>query len=350
MQPSWASVLSRIVRGEALRDDECQWAFRSILTGNATDSQVGAFAVGLRTRGETSAELVALVREMLEHANRPRSDRLAGLRLVDTCGTGGDRSGTVNISTTAAIVAAAAGATVAKHGNRAASSLSGSADVLETLGLPMDLPPQDSLEVLLEVGITFFFAPAVHPALGNVAAIRKQLGAPTTFNLLGPLANPLSLVGQAIGIPDPNYGQRYAEALLAIGRNRAIVFSSRDGLDELSPAAISDVWEVHPDRSIDHYALDPEALGIVGISLEDLQGGDAEFNAKRLTAALSGEDASLAETAALNAAAALRAASAAPLDWPAALEQARAAIATGAASRKLHEWLQSAQRIRQRAV
>lgn len=342
VQADWPTVLSTIVAGTPLTGDQTRWAFASILDGDATPAQIAAFGIGLRTRGETSNEIAALVTEMLAHAQRPWNAELERRPLVDTCGTGGDRSGTVNISTMSAVVAAAAGACVAKHGNRAASSASGSADVLEALGMPLALTPQQCADVLAEVGITFFFAPAVHPALAIVAPIRKELGAPTTFNLLGPLANPLPLVGQSIGIPTPAYGQRYAEALVQLQRRRALVFSSADGLDELSPAASSHVWEVHPDGRIEQYELDPATLGISGIALDDLRGGSATENASLMRATFAGDRPAIAETTALNAAAALRVSRSEAPSWADALEECRAALASGAAAELLDTWLVAA--------
>lgn len=342
VQADWPSILSTIVAGTHLSADQARWAMRSILDGTASQVQIAGFGIGLRARGETSSEIAAFVEEMLEHAHRPWNPALEGRGLIDTCGTGGDRSGTANISTMAAIVAGAAGATVAKHGNRAASSASGSADVLEALGLPLGLSPDQSLDVLVEVGITFFFAPAVHPTLATVAPVRRELGAPTTFNLLGPLANPLQLVGQSIGLPSPSYGQRYAEALIHLKRRRALVVSSSDGLDELSPAAPSYVWEVHPGGRIDHYQLDPAALGIRGIELADLRGGTAQENARLLRETFAGRHPALAETTALNAAAAVRVSRETAPSWEDALEECRAVIESGAAEEFLERWLRAA--------
>ncbi len=342
---AWPTILSAIVGGELLSTDQATWAFRSILSGSATPAQVGAFALSLRTRGETSPELAALVTEMLEHAHRPWDERLAGKSIVDTCGTGGDRSGTVNISTMAAVVTAACGVHVAKHGNRAASSESGSADVLEALGLPLNLTPNQAVKVLVEAGITFFFAPSVHPALGVVAPIRKELGAPTTFNLLGPLANPLPVTGQVIGIPNPAYGRRYAETLVALGRTRAIVVSSSDGLDEVSPSAPSHIWEVAPGGVITESEFDPACLGITGITLDSLRGGTPARNAALLQETLQGSNNAIATAVALNAAAALRVAAIDHLGWDQAFAQARAAIDDGQAATVLDRWLTTAGRV-----
>ena len=196
--------------------------------------------------------------------------------------------------------------------------------------------------MLAEVVITFFFAPSVLPTLAAVEPVRRELGAPTTFNLLGALANPLPLVGQSIGLPSPSYGQRYAEALIHLKRRRALVVSSSDGLDELSPAAPSFVWEVHPGGRIDHYQLDPATLGIRGIELADLRGGSALDNAHLLRETFAGRHPALAETTALNAAAALRVSRETAPSWEVAIEEWRAVIASGAAEALLERWLEAA--------
>src|SRR4051794_15422013 len=246
--PSWPDVLSALLRGESLTADVTAWAMGEVMGGEATPAQLAAFAVALRAKGETADEVSGLVRSMLGHAHRVIVTGPA----VDTCGTGGDRAHTVNISTMAALVVRGAGATVVKHGNRAASSACGSADLLEELGVVVDLPPAAVGACVEEIGIGFCFAPVFHPALRHAATSRRELGIPTVFNFLGPLTNPAQPSAQAVGVADATMAPAMAGVLAARGAS-ALVFRGDDGLDELSTAAPSQIWavasgEVRTDR------------------------------------------------------------------------------------------------------
>ncbi|MCI4354235.1 MAG: anthranilate phosphoribosyltransferase, partial [Thermoplasmata archaeon] len=232
MQPElWRDVLGRLVRHEELTPELAESALSSILSGDATDAQIAAFALGLRAKGETPAELAALVRTMLRFSERVVVD---GDVLVDTCGTGGDRSGTVNVSTLASLIVAGAGIPVAKHGNRAASSRCGSADVLEALGVAIDLGPEGVRRCITEAGIGFCFAQRFHAALRFAAGPRRELGVATTFNFLGPLANPAGANRRTVGVSDPAMAEPLLGALTELGVLHALVFYGHDGLDELT--------------------------------------------------------------------------------------------------------------------
>jgi anthranilate phosphoribosyltransferase len=298
----FGDVLARLVRGDDLPDDLAEAALATILRGEATDGQIAAFAVALRAKGERPEELAALVRTMMRFADRvsvPDADQV-----IDTCGTGGDRSGTVNVSTMAALVAAGAGARVAKHGNRAASSQCGSADVLEALGVAIDLGPEAVARSIDEVGIGFCFAPRFHAALRFAGPVRRELGVPTTFNFLGPLANPAGVGRQAVGVSDPAMAERIVGALAALGRSRAMVFHGHDGLDALTTTGPSTVLELR-DGAIRRFELDPADLGLARATVADLAGGDAAANAAIVHRVLDGEAGPVRDIVCLNAAAAL---------------------------------------------
>lgn len=274
----------------------------AILRGEATDAQIAAFAVALRAKGETTWELAALVRTMLRFAERVEVPDPEAL--VDTCGTGGDRAGTVNVSTMAALVAAGAGARVAKHGNRAASSQCGSADVLEALGVVIDLPPAGVARCIEAAGIGFCFAPRFHPALRFAAGPRRELGIPTTFNFLGPLANPAGARRQAVGVSDPGMAARVVGALAELGALHALVFYGHDGLDELSTTTASTVHELRDGR-VRTFEVDPGDVGLARSDLAALRGGDAAANAAIVRRVLGGERGPWRDIVVLNAAAAL---------------------------------------------
>ena len=298
----WRDVLGRLVDREDLPDELAEQALAAILDGEATDAQIAAFAVGLRAKGETPAELAALVRTMLrfsEHVDVPGVGPL-----VDTCGTGGDGAGTVNVSTMAALITAGAGAKVAKHGNRAASSKCGSADVLEALGVAIDLGPAGVAECIDTAGIGFCFAQRFHPALRHAGPVRSQLGVRTTFNFLGPLANPAGASRRTVGVSDAAMAERMLGALGALGVERALVFYGHDGLDELTTTTTSTVFELR-DGAVSKSEVDPVALGLATVSRAALAGADAEANADATRRVLGGEPGPLREIAALNAAAAL---------------------------------------------
>src|SRR3954454_4125756 len=263
-----------LIRREDVTPDLMGAAMATILDGNATDAQIAAFAVSLRAKGETPEELAALVRTMLAYADRVevRSEADAG-PIIDTCGTGGDRSHTFNISTVAALVVAGAGARVAKHGNRAASSQCGSADVLEALGVVIELPAVGVARCIDEVGIGLFFAQNFHPALRFAGPVRKELGVPTTFNYLGPLANPAGVPRQSVGVSDPAMAERIIGALAALGKTRALLYFGHDGLDELTTTTTSTVFELvgGDTRSSDS---DPTAPDFARADAGALAGGD----------------------------------------------------------------------------
>jgi anthranilate phosphoribosyltransferase len=335
---SWPDVLATLVRGESLSTEAARWAMDEVMSGEATPVQVAGFAVALRAKGETPAELTGLVEAMLAHAQRVHVDR----RAVDTCGTGGDRAHTVNISTMAALVVRGAGVTVVKHGNRAASSACGSADLLEELGIVVDLPPAAVAACVEETGIGFCFAPVFHPALRHAATSRRELGIPTVFNFLGPLTNPAQPAAQAVGVADARMAPTMAGVLAARGAS-ALVFRGDDGLDELSTSAPSQVWavaggEVRTDR------LDPAELDLATAAPDALRGADAAHNAAVTRAFLDGETGPVRDAVLLNAAAAIVAYDGVG-DGPvtaqvaAALPRAAQAVDSGAAAAVLDRWI-----------
>jgi anthranilate phosphoribosyltransferase len=301
-EASWPDVLGRLLRREELPPETIEAALSTILRGEATDAQIAGFAVALRAKGETTSELAALVRTMLRFAERVEVSDIDAL--IDTCGTGGDRAGTVNVSTMAALIAVGAGAHVAKHGNRAASSQCGSADVLEALGVVVDLGPEGVERCIREAGIGFCFAPRFHPALRFAGPPRRELGVPTTFNFLGPLANPAGVRRQAVGVSDPAMAERVIGALAELGATHALVFYGHDGLDELTTTTSSTVLELR-DGTIESRELDPTSLGLPTTDRAGLAGGDASGNAQAVHRVLAGQHGPVRDISALNAAAAL---------------------------------------------
>jgi len=342
---AWPSLIGALIRGEALTADETAWAMNEIMDGAATPAQIAGFAVALRMKGETPGEVSGLAEAMMEHA----SPIAVPGRLVDLVGTGGDGARTVNISTMGTIVAAAAGARMVKHGNRAATSACGAADVLEALGVVIDLPPPATEQLAQEIGIAFLFAPLYHPALRHAAAPRGELGVPTFFNFLGPVANPARPTAQAVGVADPRMGPILAGVLAGRGCS-SLVFHGDDGLDELTTTTRSTVWVVH-DGAVSQTAFDPAALGIGRSAPEDLRGGDAAHNAAAARAVLAGQPGPVRDTVLLNAAAAL--AAEAGVHGPAELQGALAdgyaraagAVDSGAARALLDRWAQASQRL-----
>jgi anthranilate phosphoribosyltransferase len=334
---TWPEVLGDLVAGRDLTAGQTSWAMAELLEGNATPAQVAGFAVALRAKGETSEELTGLVAAMYERAT-PIS--VPG-RLLDVVGTGGDRSMSVNISTMSAIVAAGAGSTVVKHGNRSASSQSGSADVLEALGIRLDLPADRVAEVASEAGITFCFAATFHPAMRHAAVARRELGIATAFNLLGPLSNPARPAAQAIGCADARMAPVMAGVYAARGVD-AWVFRGDDGLDELTTTTTSSVWVVH-DGQVHEDRVDPASLGLAPATTEDLRGGDAAHNAEVVRRLLAGDRGPVRDAVVLNAGAAL-----AVHDEPGApvqeslergMAKAAGAIDSGAAGALLERWV-----------
>jgi len=306
----WTAVLGALTAGRDLSADQAGAAMAEVFAGNATPAQLAAFIVALRMKGETVEEMTGLVRAMLDAAEDVPLDDALRARLVDTCGTGGDRSGTINVSTIAAFVVAGAGVPVAKHGNRAASSRAGSADVLEALGVRIDLGPEGVAHCLEQAGIGFCFAPRFHPAMRHAGPVRRELGVATVFNFLGPLANPARPRHQVVGVSDGRMAARMAGVLAANGAVRALVVHGSDGLDELTTTGPSTmVWqEAGQARTLE---IDPAALGFAPATRAALAGGDAADNASSLRAVLDGTAGAHRDIAVLNAAAGLVAAGAA---------------------------------------
>jgi anthranilate phosphoribosyltransferase len=298
----WPTVLGALVRGESLTSTQAGTALSEILEGRAASSQIAAFAVGLRMKGETVEEMSGLVAAMLDHAETVPLPADVLARAVDTCGTGGDRSHSINVSTTAAFVVAGAGAPVCKHGNRAASSASGSADVLEALGVAIDLGPEGVARCVAEAGIGFCLAPRFHPAMRHAVPTRKELGIPTVFNFLGPLANPARLRRQVIGVSDPAMAQKMLGVLEDRGATDVLVLHGHDGLDELTLATTSTVLHLH-SGSTRTFVVDPRELGLASADKEAVRGGDAATNAEFARRVLDGERGPHRDIVLLNAAA-----------------------------------------------
>ncbi|MBV8302015.1 MAG: anthranilate phosphoribosyltransferase [Candidatus Dormibacteraeota bacterium] len=331
-------VLERVVSGDDLSTDEARSVMDRMMDGAVAPAVIGAFLAALRTKGETVDELTGMVLSMREHAVRIDVPDVA----VDTCGTGGDAMSTFNISTAAALVAAGAGCIVAKHGNRAASSRCGSADVLEALGVNVDLPPDAVLRCIHASGIGFLYAPSYHPAMRHVSPTRRELGIRTAFNLLGPMANPARVRRQALGVPDSTTGRRMAQVLLRLGHERALVFTGDGGVDELTvngAAVCHDVQGGH----VTTYDIHPAVLGLPAAPVAALHGGDAETNAARIRSVLGGEPGAARDTVTLNAAAALVAAGVVN-NMPEGLGRAAEAIDSGAALASLERLVTASQR------
>lgn len=337
---SWAEVLSALVAGDDLSSEQTAWAMGQILDGAASSAQVAGFAVALRAKGETAEELSGLVSSMYAVAT-PLS--IPG-RLLDVVGTGGDRSMSVNISTMAAIVAAGAGAKVVKHGSRSASSNSGSADVLEALGVRLDLPVDRVAAAAEQAGITFCFAAAFHPAMRHAAAPRRELGIGTTFNVLGPLSNPARPGASAIGCAMLELAPVMAQVFASRGQD-AWVFRGDDGLDELTTTTTSSVWLAGGEQpgEVRQIRIDPTDVGIPRATADDLRGGDTAFNADVVRRVLAGERGPVQDAVILNAGAALavhEAAEGTVVDCLAAgTERARRSIESGAAQGVLERWV-----------
>ncbi len=324
-------AIAKLVRCENLSEDEAGAAFEIIMRGDATPSQIAGFMVALRMKGETVEELTGFARTARAMATPIHVDGA----LLDTCGTGGDGLATFNISTLAGIVAAACGARVAKHGNRAASSLCGSADVLEQLGVKIDLAPEGVARCIDKVGIGFLFAPIFHPSFRFAGVPRRELAIRSVFNILGPLCNPAGAKYQALGVADGTLAAKMADVLQRLGVERAIVFHAADGMDELSVASPSHVIEIDGARK--EYQLDPAELGLDHAPVEAMRGGGPEENARLAREVLDGATGPRREVVLLNAAAALRAAGHAS-DWKEGLDLAAEAIDSGRAGEVLERW------------
>ena len=326
-------ALQRLLDGHDLTRDETREVMGEIMAGEATPAQIGGFLVALRAKGESADEIAGCAEAMRAHvlAVRPQRDDL-----VDTAGTGGDGARTINISTAAALVAAAAGAAVAKHGNRAVSSASGSADVLEALGFTLEQPPERIEQSIDELGFGFLFAPSHHPAMRHAAPVRKELATRTVFNVLGPLTNPAGARAQVVGVYSQQLVRTIAEVLATLGARRAFVVHGAGGIDELSPAGANLVAEV-VDGSVRERTLDPEEeLGVARCDVAELRGGTPAENAAAVRAVFAGEDGGRRSAILLNAAGAIAAAGHAA-DLREGLELARETVDSGAAAERLEQ-------------
>jgi anthranilate phosphoribosyltransferase len=338
-----SAALAKLVAGRDLEESEARAVLLEIMGGRANEPQTAAFLSALRVKGETAEEIVGMARAMTELAEKVEVDADV---ILDTCGTGGDGAQTFNISTAAAVVAAGAGATVAKHGNRSATSRCGSADVLEALGVAIDLAPQQVNRCIAQTGIGFLFAPRHHLAMKHVAPVRRSLGIATTFNLIGPLTNPAGARHQLIGVSDQRYVDRIAKAVRLMGSARNLVVHSSDGLDEISTTGVTLVVEVFSSASDDvRYEITPEQFGFQRAELQELRGADATYNATLLRETIAGVPGPKLDVVLLNAGAALYIAEiAASIDE--GVELARAAVRSGAASQKLDALIDTTQRLK----
>ncbi len=334
---NWPSVLTHLLQGDDLDEDTAAQVMGTLMQGAAESAHVAGLLVALRAKGESPTEIAGFVRAMQAEAVPLELTAAAGGALVDIVGTGGDGAGTFNISSVASLVVAAAGVPVAKHGNRAASSRCGSADLLEAWGVAIELPPAAVAASLDEVGIAFLYARSFHPAMRHVAPVRLQLGIRTVFNVLGPLSNPAQVPHQAVGVADARLAPVMAEALARLGRRHALVFRGDDGLDELTTTGPSQVWEVRDGR-VSASRFDPADLGLPRAAPGDLRGGDAATNVAIADAVLGGAPGPAADVVALNAAAGLVAADAAT-DLATGLARAREVLASGAALALKERWV-----------
>lgn len=337
----WPNVLGTLSAREDLTLETAHDAMASVMSGEATPAQISAFIVALRIKGETVAEMTGLVRAMREAAVAVHVDG----DIVDTAGTGGDRSHTFNISTTAALVAAGAGAKVAKHGNRSASSLSGSADVLEALGVRIDLAPEHTVRLIDETNFGFFFAPLYHPAMRHAGPVRRELGIPTVFNFLGPLANPAGARRQSIGVSDPKMAERMIGVLQNLGAEYAFVVHGEDGLDEVTTTGPTYVYRLR-NGEVTHAEFTPEDFGVERSSLDALIGGDAATNAAITKAVLAGEKGPRRDATLINAAPAIVVAGLAT-GFVDGVQLAAEAIDSGAAARVLESVIEISGRLNQ---
>lgn len=322
---SWPHILGRLFKAESLTTDEASWAMEQIMQGNATPAQFGAFVAALRAKGETVDEIIGLVttmRRLGEKVDAPPP-------LVDTCGTGGDRAGTINVSTIAALVVAGAGARVAKHGNRAASSACGSADLLEELGVKIDLGPKGVAACIEEAGIGFCFAQVFHASMRHAGPARKELGVPTVFNFLGPLTNPAGAKHQAIGVSDPKMAPKMLEVLVRLGSVHVLAFHGSDGLDEITTTGPSTLWEMR-DGDVTESTIDPAEFGVARAQPGALKGGTATENAKVTMEVLDGATGPARDVVLVNAGAALISADLAS-DFGSAIKMAAESIDSGRA-------------------
>ena len=286
-----------MVSGHSMNMEEAATVMREIMEGDATPAQLGSFLTALRLKGETPEEIAGMATVMREKALKVQVDGT----LVDTAGTGGDGKGSFNVSTAAAFVAAASGLKVAKHGNRAASGSCGSADVLEALGVKIDLGPEGVKQCIEQVGIGFMFAPSFHPAMRHAAPVRREIGIRTVFNILGPLTNPAGVQCQLLGVADASLGETMAEVLNLLGSQHSLVVHGEDGLDELTLGGKTRIWEVK-NGATDTSTVSPEDLQLPMASSEDIKGGDKEENARILRRVFQGERGPMRDVVLLNSA------------------------------------------------
>jgi anthranilate phosphoribosyltransferase len=336
----WGAVLGPLTSKRDLTSVQAGAALAEILQGSASPAQIAAFMIALRMKGETVEEMSGMLATLLAFSEPVPLP--PGLDVVDTCGTGGDRSHTINVSTIAALIVAGAGAPVCKHGNRAASSACGSADVLEALGVAIDVGPESVARCVEEAGMGFCFAPRYHPAMRHAGPSRRDLGIPTAFNILGPLSNPGRVRRYLIGVADERMAERMAGVLQANGASRALIVHGGDGLDELTTTGPSTVVELR-DGAVSTWSVDPEALGLRRADREDLVGGDAHINADLARRVLAGEHGPHRDIISLNAGAGLVAAGVVD-DLLAGIEAARASIDAGAAVAALNKLVETSQR------
>lgn len=345
---SWPLLLGRLTDGRSLARGQAAWAMDQIMTGAASPAQIAAFAVALKMKVPTAGEVTELADVMLDHA-RPMPVSAIRNDTVDIVGTGGDGVNTVNLSTMASIVVAAAGVPVIKHGNRAASSLSGGADMLEALGVRIDLEPEQVARSLAEVGIGFCFAPQFHPSYRYASVVRRELGVPTVFNLLGPLTNPARPPAGLIGCAFANLAEVMA-GVFAARRSSVLVVHGDDGLDELTTTTTSTMWRVQAG-TVDKLTFDPAGFGFARADLDELRGGDAQANAAQARTVLAGTKGPVRDAVVLNAAGALvaHAGLSSRAEWLPAwedgLQRASAAIDSGAAEELLARWVRFSQQV-----
>lgn len=295
-------AIADLQAGHTISGEQSEQVFNLIMQGDATQAQIGALLLGLSIRGESAEVVAGAARAMRSAATHIHPDSKA---LLDTCGTGGDGASTFNISTAVSIVVAACGQAVAKHGNRAMSSKSGAADVLEALGVKLDLTPQQVANCIDEVGIGFLFAPNHHPAMRHAGPARRELGVRTLFNLLGPLTNPAAAEYQLLGVYSSDKLELVSDALKQLGTKRALVVHGRDGLDEITTTGITDAFLVEEGRDIEPFEIDPSAFGMPFATADALKGGDAEYNAEILKHIFAGQTGAARDIVLLNAGAAL---------------------------------------------
>ncbi len=344
--PTIKTAIARVVEGHILTQDEAATAMDEIMVGEATESQIGAFVTALRMRGETEREIAGFAQTMRRHARRVVLDPT--VRAVDTCGTGGDGSGTFNISTTAAFVVAGAGVPVAKHGNRAMTSRCGSADVLEGLGVYVERTPTEVAECVRETGFGFMFAPAFHPAMRYAGPVRRDIGIRSVFNLLGPLTNPAGAPYQVLGVGDALLAAKLARVLDLLGTEHALVVHGHEGLDEISISGTTTVYEVRQGEEIITYEIAPEQFGLARALPHAIEGGSVEENVDITRRILAGEQGAYRDIVLLNAAAALVAADAA-VNFAEGISRAAASIDSGAARAALDRFVSRTHMMEDRA-